>query len=303
MRFGSYEAHALIEARFGLDGGAMFGIVPRPLWEREQPPDARNRIQLACRCLLLRGRDRVVLVDTGIGDRWSARERSIYAIRRRGGLPSGLAELGLAVGDVTDVIQTHLHFDHVGGLCHHPGGDPAAAPIATFPAATLHVQRRNWEWAGAPSPRDAGSYRAADWAPYASDGARVRLVEGAEEILPGIDAWPSDGHTPGQQVVRVRGATGAPDLLYCGDLFPTRSHLRIPWNMGYDLAPLTILEEKRQLLEEADRGGHWLMLEHDPEVALVRIRFDGRETETVETAALPGPADGLSRPEEDPDDR
>jgi glyoxylase-like metal-dependent hydrolase (beta-lactamase superfamily II) len=102
--------------------------------------------------------------------------------------------------------------------------------------------------------------------------------------------------------VRVRGATGAPDLLYCGDLFPTRSHLRIPWNMGYDLAPLTIVDEKRRLLEEADRGGHWLMLEHDPEVALVRIRFDGQQTETVETAALPGPADGLTRPEEDPDD-
>ncbi len=295
MQLGPYQAHPLIEARFGLDGGAMFGIVPRPLWEREQPPDDRNRISLACRCLLLVGGGRVILVDTGIGDRWSDRERAIYAIRGGGGLPGSLAAHGLAPGDVTDVIQTHLHFDHAGGLCRSPDtadGDP----VPRFPGATVHLQRRNWVWAANPSPRDAGSYRPGDWAPYRDGDDRLRLLDGAGEILPGIEAWPSDGHTPGQQLVRVRGGSGRPDLFYGGDLFPTRSHLRIPWNMGYDLNPLTVMEEKRRLLEEADRGGHWLMLEHDPRVERVRIRLDGHDVEVLEAVeSAPGdPAAGAT---------
>ncbi len=301
MRVGCYQVRAVIDAFFGLDGGAMFGIVPRPLWEREQPPDGRNRIRLACRCLLLQGDGRVVLVDTGIGAKWSARERGIYAIEPvAGGLPRALAAGGVEPGDVTDVIQTHLHFDHAGGLTSPAPGASAeeaardgAAVVATFPAATLHVQRRNWRWAAAPSPRDAGSYRAVDWAPYTAGGAALHLVDGAAPILPGVDALPTEGHTPGQQMVRVRGGAGEPDLIYCGDVIPTHSHLRLPWNMGYDLAPLTILDEKRAVIDEAAARGHLLVLEHDPEVAAVRVASEavagrGHRTEIVERVALDG---------------
>jgi len=285
VQVGRYQVQALIDAYFGLDGGAMFGIVPRPLWEREQPPDARNRIRLACRCLLLRGDGRTVLIDTGIGDKWGAKERDIYAIEPQGGgLPAALAARSVAAADVTDVIQTHLHFDHAGGLTRREGSDGPATP--TYPRATLHVQRRNWAWAHAPTPRDAGSYRADDFASYGERAERLQLVEGAATILPGIEAWPTDGHTPGQQAVRVRGADGQPDLIYCGDLFPTHSHLRVPWNMGYDLQPLTILEEKRALLAEASDAGHHLVLEHDPEIARVRVRFAGGKTEILERGEL-----------------
>jgi glyoxylase-like metal-dependent hydrolase (beta-lactamase superfamily II) len=294
VQIGRYQVRAVIDAFFGLDGGAMFGIVPRPLWEREQPPDERNRIRLACRCLLLRGDNRAILLDTGIGDKWSARERDIYAIEPvGGGLPASLAGLGLEPTAITDVIQTHLHFDHAGGLTRAmdgavPGDDDPDATVPTYPAATLHVQRRNWEWAHAPTPRDAGSYRAVDWAAYDRDGAALHLVDGAEPILPGIEAVPTDGHTPGQQAIRVRGAAGEPDLIFCGDLFPTHSHLRLPWNMGYDLAPLIILEEKLAVLQEASSAGHVLALEHDPVVDAAYVRFDGRRTEIVQRLDLGG---------------
>ena len=285
MQVGRYQVHALVDAFFGLDGGAMFGIIPRPLWEREQPPDDRNRIRLACRCLLLRDDQRLLLLDTGIGDKWSARELGIYAIDRPAGLPALLKEMGIATDEITDVIQTHLHFDHAGGLTRL---DDALAtdgqPVPTYAAATLHVQRRNWEWAFAPSPRDAGSYRPVDWAVYENLPKQLRLVDGAQEIVPGVEAIPTDGHTPGQQAIRIRGDNNQPDLIYCGDLFPTHSHLRLPWNMGYDLDPLQILREKQALLEEAARDGSWLAFEHDPVVEMATVSFDGRRTRVLERA-------------------
>ncbi len=285
MQVGRYQVRALVDAFFGLDGGAMFGIIPRPLWEREQPPDDRNRIRLACRCLLLSDGQRTILVDTGIGDKWSARERDIYAIERDEGLPGLLASMGIGTDQITDVIQTHLHFDHAGGLTRHDDS-AQGQPVPTYGAATLHVQRRNWEWAHAPSPRDAGSYLPRDWAAYEALPMQLHLVDGAQEIVAGVEAIPTDGHTPGQQAIRIRGGENQPDLIYCGDLFPTHSHLKIPWNMGYDLEPLVILKEKQALLEEADREGCWLAFEHDPVVEMARVRFDGRRTEVVERAGL-----------------
>jgi glyoxylase-like metal-dependent hydrolase (beta-lactamase superfamily II) len=282
VRIGGYAIQALVEASFRLDGGAMFGVVPRPLWQRDHPPDADNRIALVCRCLLLRGHGHVVLLDTGIGDRWDDAHRQRHAIERDRGLPGLLAPLGITPEEVTDVIQTHLHFDHAGGLSRLDGD--TLAP--TFPRATLHVQRRNWDWARAPSPRDAGSYRPADWLPYERGDAPLRLLRGAETVVQGIEAIETDGHTVGHQVIRLRGMGDEPDMVYCGDLFPTRSHLPLPWTMAYDLFPLQTMEAKQRLLEESHERGTWLVLEHDPEVDAVRASFDGRRASARETVTL-----------------
>ncbi len=290
MEIGGYRLQALVEARFGLDGGAMFGVVPRPLWQERHPPDDAHRIALVCRCLLVRGHGRVVLLDTGIGDRWDPVEVDRHAIRGGGSLPAQLAGIGVHSGDVTDVVQTHLHFDHAGGLSRVAGD----RIVPTFPAATLHVQQRNWDWARAPSPRDAGSYRRADWLPYEDGEAPLRLLRGSELILPGIEAMETDGHTVGHQAIRVLGTDGGADLVYCGDLFPTRSHLALPWTMAYDLFPLQTLEAKRALLTESSEHGTWLALEHDPAAAAVTVAFDGRRT----TVRREHPLDGREGPGE-----
>ncbi len=284
MILGRFEIWALVEAHFGLDGGAMFGVVPRPLWSREQPPDRANRIDLVCRCMLLDDGERLVLVDTGIGDKWTTLERDRFAIQRDDGIPDALQRLDRDPADVTDVIQTHLHFDHAGGLTRFDGDDV----VPTYPNATLHVQRTNWEWAQAPTPRDAGSYREMDWRPYAEGAAPLDLLPGSGPVLPGIEVVATRGHTPGHQAVRVQGLT-EPDVVFCGDIFPTRSHLRLPWTMGYDLSPLDILEEKRALLEESHTRGTWLWLEHDPATALAQVSFDGRRTEVTRTESVQEP--------------
>lgn len=285
MRVGRFQIWALVEAHFGLDGGAMFGVIPRPMWAKEHPPDRANRIALVCRCMLLDDGERLVLVDTGIGDKWKALQRDRFAIRRDDGIPGALRRLDRRPEDVTDVIQTHLHFDHAGGLTRWTD-DGEVEP--TYPDATLHVQRENWKWAQAPTPRDAGSYREMDWRPYARGDAPLNLMGGSGSPLDGIEVIATRGHTPGHQAVRVQGLT-EPDLVFCGDLFPTRSHLRLPWTMGYDLSPLDILEEKRTLLEESHDRGTWLWLEHDPTTCLARVAFDGRRTEVTETAAVREP--------------
>ncbi|MGD8331124.1 MAG: MBL fold metallo-hydrolase, partial [Acidobacteriota bacterium] len=161
MRIGPYNVESFIDGRFGLDGGAMFGIVPQPLWRRTNAPDDRNRIELAARCLLVRGGGRCLLIETGIGDKFDDKRVDIFAVRHPGGgLPAMLAQRGVAPGEITDVVLTHLHFDHCGGTTRVVDGRLEL----TFPGATYHLQRRHWEWAQAPTAKDAGSFRSEDFA-------------------------------------------------------------------------------------------------------------------------------------------
>jgi len=284
MQIGRYDARAVRTASFRLDGGAMFGIVPRPVWEKELAPDADNRIGLALRCLLLRGEGRTIVVDTGIGEKGGTRfdERFAVAPPPPPGstrLAGALAELDVRPEDVTDCVLTHLHWDHAGGaVAAGPGG--ALAP--QFPRATYWLQRAHWEHAQAPTERDAGSFRRDDWA--ALDG-QLRLVDGAVELLPGVRARLSGGHTPGLQLVHVDDGAGG-GLVYCADLLPTAHHLRPSWTMGYDLFPAACAAEKRALLEEAAARGWLLFFEHDPATDAATVRFEGDRPLVDRTVAL-----------------
>jgi glyoxylase-like metal-dependent hydrolase (beta-lactamase superfamily II) len=246
----------------------MFGIVPRPLWERKVAPDARHRIRLAARCLVAVDRDarRVVLVDDGIGDKWDPRWTEIYAIDRSGGgLGAALDRLGLRREDVTDVVLTHLHLEHAGGTTRR-GGDGRLA--LAFPRATHHVQRRAWQWAHAPSERDARSFVPEDF-DLLQHSNQLHLVEGEAELFPDVELVVSEGHTVAQQLPRFHG--DGTHLTFCADVVPTHAHLRPSWTMGFDLRPVTTVEEKKMILAEALEDDGVLVLGHDAEVAACRL--------------------------------
>lgn len=283
MRIGRWEIASVVDAWFALDGGAMFGAVPRPLWERKLPPDARNRVRLAARCLVAVEREarRVVLVDAGLGDKWAAKQVDLYGIDRTGGgLDAALARLGIAHDDVTDVILSHLHFDHAGGTTRR--GPDGKARLA-FPHAVHHVQRRAWHQAHAASEKDQRSFVADDFEPLQHSN-QLHLVEGEAALFPDFELVVSEGHTAGHQLPRFHG--DGTHLTFCGDVIPTHAHLRPSWVMAYDLFPLTTVEEKKMLMAAALEDDGVLAFEHDPEMAACRLREDGGEPVFREAVTL-----------------
>ncbi len=265
MRIGPYELHAIETGRFALDGGAMFGVVPRPLWEKTNPPDGKNRITLAARALLLKGNGRTVLIDTGNGAKFNEKLTSIYRIEMAEyNLVSSLARHGVAPEDVTDVILTHLHFDHAGGATTLADGEA----VPTFPHARYCVQREHWLAAQQPTDRDRASFFPEDFMPLHQRGV-LDFTEGEGEILPGVRVAIVHGHTAALQCPLI--SDGRTSVLYCADLVPTTSHVPLPWIMAYDLRPLVTLEEKRRLLGRAVEEGWILFFEHDPALAAARL--------------------------------
>jgi len=277
LKVGSYDVSILEAERFRLDGGAMFGVVPKPLWSRSHPADDRNRIRMVARCLLARGEGRVVVIDTGMGGEWTDRERDIYALEdTERSVAAALAAKGVAPDDVTDVVFTHLHFDHAGGAVK--GGAPA------FPRARHHVQRDHLEWALHPTERDRRSFREETFVPL-RDAGLLSLAEGPAEILPGIAVDHTRGHTIGHQVVRIGEGPGS--VVFCGDLIPTAAHLPAPWVMSYDLQPVLTMQEKTDLLSQAADGRWILVMEHDPGHPAVTVGREGDRyvrSETVDIA-------------------
>jgi glyoxylase-like metal-dependent hydrolase (beta-lactamase superfamily II) len=268
VRVGRYEITSVVDAYFAVDGGAMFGVVPRPLWERHAPADARNRVRLAARCLVAVDADarRVLVVDDGLGDKWDARRTELLAIDRSGvGLEAGLARLGLGRTDVTDVLLTHLHLDHAGGTTRR---GPDGRLELTFPRATYHLQRRAWQHAHAPTEKDAAAFVADDFAPLQHSN-QLHLVEGEAALFPGVELIVSEGHTPGQQLPRFRG--DGTHVTFAGDVIPTHAHLRPSWVMAFDLLPVTTMEEKKVLAAEALEDGGVLVFGHDPRMAACRL--------------------------------
>jgi glyoxylase-like metal-dependent hydrolase (beta-lactamase superfamily II) len=274
---GSLRVHALQAGAQFLDGGAMFGVVPKNLWERKIPADAKNRIPLGMRCLLIEHPDALVLVDTGAGDKESEKFYGIYGIENApvGGvgptqLESALAEAGFSADDVTVVINSHLHFDHAGGNTRR-GGD--GAPVPSFVKARYVVRRGEWEWAHHTNERTAASYFAHNYDPLQAAG-RLELVDDDREILPGISLRRTPGHTPHHQGILVE--SGSDRLFFLADLAPTTAHVPLPWIMAYDVEPLVTLETKRRLWAEAADEGWTVMFEHDATNAFGLIVRDGK---------------------------
>lgn len=268
LRIGRFSIDVVETGRFGLDGGAMFGVVPKPLWERAyHAADAANRIPMAARALLIRWDSHVVLVDTGNGTKMPQKERQIYALdTSRFSLDGSLHQLGLRPEDITAVILTHLHFDHAGGST---AVTDRGELVPTFPNARYYVQRDHLRWAQQPTEKDRASFRAEDFEPLLSAGL-LETLDGEGELFPGIHLLVVHGHTRAMQLVLVQDA--GESLLYCADLCPTAAHVPYPYIMAYDNFPLTTLEEKKRILPQAYEEGWILCFEHDAFVQAARLQ-------------------------------
>ena len=280
MQIGQYEIHALVAGRFALDGGAMFGVVPRPLWERTNPPDARNRVAMAARALLVIGNGRKILVDTGNGSKFPPKLAEIYRIDTPPGIMEHeLSRFGLFPSDITDVVLTHLHFDHAGGSTVMTDHGPRPA----FPQARYYVQRDHWKSAQHPTERDRASFFPDDYLPLERDGV-LEFLDGEGEIFPGISLRLFHGHTRALQCPLIRGDAKA--VLFCADLIPMAAHVQLPWIMGYDLRPLETLEEKRAILQSAADEEWVLFLEHDPAIDGVTVKHGAKGIERASEIRL-----------------
>ena len=255
---------ALLSGYFALDVGAMFGVVPRVLWEKIFPPDEKNRITLALRSFLIQSKGRNILIDTGVGELLSEKQKDIFKVNAFG-WESVLKKVGLAPQDITDVIISHLHFDHVGGSILEGG-------VPVFKNATYWVQKRNMEHAHAPTPKDQASFWKHVILPLKSL-EKVRLIDGEYELIPGVQVRVTEGHTPAQSIVAIE--TGERSYLFGADTIPTHAHIRLPYIMAYDLFPLKTLEEKKKILEEVVRKGSVLLFCHDPQMAACFVKKEG----------------------------
>jgi glyoxylase-like metal-dependent hydrolase (beta-lactamase superfamily II) len=258
MKIGDWTLTPLVTGKFALDGGAMFGVVPKPLWSKTNPADDMNRITMVVRSLLIQNDQRRILVDVGLPFDTDEKFDKIYAVDHRDyTMEKALKSVDLSPEDITDVITTHLHFDHAGGLSKLEGKER----VPYFPQAQIHVQKEHWKHALNPTERDRASF-VIDTYRFLEGSGRLNLIDGAGELFPGIHLQLVNGHTPFQQMVQITGEGGT--VLYAADLIPTASHIPLPYIMGYDLNPLKTLEEKKAVLPRAVEEGWTLVFEHDP---------------------------------------
>ena len=275
LNIGRLKVHAIQAGGQQLDGGAMFGVVPKPLWERRIKADERNRIPLGMRCLLIEHERGLVLVDNGAGNKESQKFHEIYGVENAGDggrtlLEDGLRSLNLRPDDIALMIDTHLHFDHAGG---NTWRDEGGVVRPTFPNARYVVQRGEYEWATHTNERTAASYFPHNFEPIVTAG-QFDFVTGETEIWPGIRLLPTPGHTPYHQSILIE-SDGA-KALYPADLMPTSLHVPLPWIMGYDVEPMRTLESKRAILQRAVDEDWLLIFEHDAFVTSGRVLQDGK---------------------------
>jgi glyoxylase-like metal-dependent hydrolase (beta-lactamase superfamily II) len=268
VKLGQFDIDVVSDGTFALDGGAMFGVVPRTLWEKHFAPDERNRIRLGLNALLVRTGRENVLIDTGIGEKWDARGRDIYSIAHETSLMVELGKFAIAPEDINIVINTHLHFDHCGNNTIKCG----AGVIPAFPSARYIVQRGELEHARHPHERDRASYDPLNFEPIAEAGL-FELVCGDSEIVPGIRVLKVAGHNRDFQCVRI-DSQGQTAFVFA-DLVPTTAHIRPAWIMSFDLYPVKTLEEKKRLIAQALSEGWICAFYHDPKVPLGRLRQSG----------------------------
>jgi len=266
MKLGDLTLTVVSDGEFRLDGGAMFGVVPRVLWEKEKPADERNRIRMGTNCLLVARGDDLLLIDTGIGDKHEARFQENYgmdpnAVR----LPEAIRRAGYELGDVTHVLLSHLHFDHCGWNTREQGGKL----VPTFPKARYWLQQGEVEHGRKPNERDRASYFPVNWEPLIEAGVAELFGDEAEPI-PGVRAVRTPGHNADMCIVLMDGG-GGQKAAFWADLVPTTAHVPYPWIMGYDLYPLTTLENKKKWLPQAAAEGWLGVFEHDAVTPLARI--------------------------------
>ncbi|MGD8535425.1 MAG: MBL fold metallo-hydrolase [Candidatus Aminicenantes bacterium] len=265
IALGQFEIHGLRDGYFHLDGGAMFGVVPKPLWEKKFAADDQNRIRLALNSFLIKKEDTLILVETGIGSDLESKIFEYYSIEREPGLVSSLQRLGHKVEDINFVINTHLHFDHCGGNTYkNEKGEDAP----TFPNAKYIIQKKEWEYAMNPSERDQPSYLKQNFVPLEECG-QLQLVDGDSEIIEGVHVVLVPGHTSSHQCVKVKSESQI--FFFLGDLVPTSGHIGLPYIMSYDLLPQVTLQNKKKIFDQAINEGWVLGFNHDPDHFFGRV--------------------------------
>jgi glyoxylase-like metal-dependent hydrolase (beta-lactamase superfamily II) len=271
MQMGDLELHLLIAGHWKADGGLMFGVVPKVMWEKKRPADGNNMIDMACVGLIARINGRVVVCETGIGTKLSEKRARQVALREPEGLLQSLRRVGITPDEVDAVITTHLHWDHAGGLTRR---DEQGGLELTFKKARHFIQQSEWDFALHPDMRSESAYYHDDFTPLADGNRAVELLDGDTEVLPGVHVRHVGGHTPGSQVIVFR--SGELACAVTGDLVCQTPHLRVPWTMAADIEPLRVLEQKARLLEEAERHRWLLVLSHDPDDPVGYLEEGGR---------------------------
>lgn len=274
MLLGDMDVRFVSGGGFRLDGGAMFGVVPRMLWQKKMPPDERNRCSFCCNSLLVRAQGKTILIETGNGTKWDDKLRDIYAIQPGDPLITSLHANGVAPRQIDVVINTHLHFDHAGGGTRLENG----AAIPTFANADYFVQRGEIDHALHPSERDRASYFPENVLPI-TQAKQWRMLDGNAEIIPGISVERIPGHNADIQAVKLTGA--GKTIAFVADLLPTRHHVPLPWIMAYDLYPMRTLETKRQWLRDIIANRWIVVFGHDPEIPVATLHEHGDKIEVV----------------------
>lgn len=266
MKIGKYEINYIQTGFFALDGGSMFGVVPKQLWEKTYKPDDKNRITLGARCLYLKSDSKKILIDTGIGSDWNDKFNKIYKVEESNpDIINALVAKDINPAEITDVILTHLHFDHTGGSTYFDGNKF----VPTFPNAKYHVQQDHFDWAKHPSEKDRASFVEDRFMPLAEEGI-LHLLHDEFQFDDEIEFIIINGHTFAQQMIKISDSSET--LLYCADLMPMHSHIPVPYVMGYDLQPLVTIKEKKEILPQAVEGNWKIIFEHDPEFAAATIQ-------------------------------
>lgn len=265
MILGDLELTPLLDGYFRLDGGAMFGVVPKTLWEKRAPADDRNRITMAMRPLLVRG-ERLMIIDAGAGDKMDEKSAAIYGFDRGDNLDVTMARAGVRADAIEIVLASHLHFDHAGGFTAR---DAAGGAIPRFPRARYVINRGEWEDATHPHERNRASYLAENYVPL-QDAGVVDFMDGDGEVMPGVRVRRTGGHTRHHQIVYLE--SGGKTAVFAADLIPSTAHVDVPWIMAYDLFPMETLEFKRAFVREAIDREYLIFFEHDPLVPAGYIR-------------------------------
>jgi len=274
MEIGKYSIDLVQTGHFGLDGGAMFGVVPKPLWEKHIPADEKNRIILGARMPVLRSGSRTILIDTGIGEFWDDKFEEIYAVdHSQHDLFSSLKSVNVKPEEVTDVILTHLHFDHTGGSVIRENGKWLPA----FPNAKYHINKKQFDWAKEPSFKDKASFAQERFLPLAKEGL-VSYFEGDTFLDDEIELLEANGHTFGHVVVKLKDSSNS--YLFCSDLIPTAAHVPLPYLMGFDLQPVLTVEEKTRFLKHALEENTTLLFQHDTVYAGATLKSGSKGIET-----------------------